>query len=50
MLDLSINNLEHIKKTKKKFICADFSKKIFKSELSDFSNKNRLFVFFSNTF
>lgn len=50
MLDLSINNLKNIKTTKKKFICADFSKKIFKSELSDFSDKNRLFVFFSNTF
>lgn len=50
MLDLSSDNLSEIKNVNKQFICADFSSKIFRTELSNISSKNRLFVFFSNTF
>jgi len=51
MLEISRKNLKYIK-NEKKFLCADFSKKSFRLELEQLTkdNKNRVFVFFSNTF
>jgi len=50
MLKLSIDNLKNID-INKKFLCADFSTKDFRTELQQISQwTERVFVFFSNTF
>ena len=51
MLSLSIKELWHLQNPKT-FLCADFSTKAFRTELKQLTkfSKNRLFVFFSNTF